>query len=75
MSSAARHIKIAPVLLLSLLAIGNSVQVGCGGSIENNGKRDDATRENAPDGSSPGTGGCNPYGYGYGCDGYGYDDR
>ena len=74
MSSVSRHIKLAPVLLLALFAVGTSVQVGCGGSVESTGSSDDAVRED-PAGDAPG---CGSYGYGYGygygrgCSGYGY---
>ncbi|HSO37512.1 MAG TPA: hypothetical protein VLT33_33535 [Labilithrix sp.] len=74
MRSLTRHIKLAPVLLLALLAVGTSVQVGCGGSVDNGAKSDDALRENppVPDGTGGDPNTCGGYGYGYGCGGYGY---
>ena len=47
MNFLARHAKVAPVLLL---AVGTSVQVGCGGTVENAAGTDDAIREDAGDG-------------------------
>lgn len=68
MTSFARHIKLAPVLLLALLAVGTSLQIGCSGTSEGTGTGDDALNEN------PSDPGCSGYGYGYGsCSGgYGY---
>ena len=50
MNFLARHAKLGPVLLLALLAVGTSVQVGCGGIVNNAAGTDDAIREDAGDG-------------------------
>jgi len=72
MKSILSHLKVAPVLILAAVAVGTSVQVGCGGSIERTGTGDDATTENRDDNSAGY--GCSPYSYsyGYGCGDYGY---
>ena len=57
---------VVGLLLLALLAVGTSLQVGCGGTVENSAGTDDAIREDAGRDS-----GCYGYGYGYGGCGYG----
>jgi len=69
-----RSLKLTPVLLLALFAIGTSLQVGCSGIILNNGAADDATVEDPVEGGSNnciyGYGYRYGYGFGYGCEGY-----
>ena len=69
-----RALKLAPVLVLALFAIGTSLQVGCSGMVLRADGKDDATVEDPIEGGTP----CNygysyryGFGYGYGCEGYG----
>ena len=67
-------LKLAPVLVLALFAVGTSVQVGCSGMILRSDDKpvDDGTREDWPEGGIAKCGDYGyRYGYAYGCDGYG----